>query len=292
MPGGKRLSMIESQLDWRQEIEKGHRFEFGANWAAFLNKLTPGRIAAAEQSLRKMLGGDRLDGKSFLDIGSGSGLFSLAARRLGARVTSFDYDPKSVACTAELKRRFFEGDPDWTVLEGSVLDRTFMTAFGRFDVVYSWGVLHHTGSLWRAVEAAASMVASDGIFAFALYEKTPLCGAWRVEKRAYTRAGPRIQALARRTFKLCYQTARLASGRGLKGASLERGMITDNDVHDWLGGYPYESTNPAEVRARMEALEFEPMHELPAKVHAAGLFGTGCSEYVYCRRPEPHDKSR
>jgi len=29
---------------------------------------------------------------------------------LGARVHSFDYDPQSVACTAELKRRYFEGD--------------------------------------------------------------------------------------------------------------------------------------------------------------------------------------
>ncbi len=50
---------------------------------------------------------ETLAGNSFLDVGSGSGLFSLAAMRLGAdRVHSFDYDPQSVGCTKELKRRF------------------------------------------------------------------------------------------------------------------------------------------------------------------------------------------
>src|ERR1044072_2056758 len=105
------------------EVAGGERFEFGKNWARFLELLDEGRIRSAEESLRTMLEVESLEGKSFLDIGSGSGLFSLAARRLGARVRSFDYDPRSVACARELRRRYFPDAGGWTIEEGSALDK-------------------------------------------------------------------------------------------------------------------------------------------------------------------------
>src|SRR6266699_7077195 len=117
------------------EVSRGQRFEFGANWARFLEALNDERIAQAEQSLRDMLGMSDLLGKSFLDIGSGSGLFSLAARRLGATVHAFDYDPQSVACTTELKRRYFPDDARWTIEEGSALNAAYTASLGTFDVV-------------------------------------------------------------------------------------------------------------------------------------------------------------
>ncbi len=147
---------------YASEVTAGQRFEFGANWTRFLRLLNEDRIKQAEQSLRDMLGFDDLTDKRFLDIGSGSGLFSLAARRLGASVHSFDYDLQSVACTQELKHRYFPDDTAWVVDEASVLDREYLSRLGQFDVLYSWGVLHHTGAMWQALENVAPLVNGGG----------------------------------------------------------------------------------------------------------------------------------
>ncbi len=102
-----------------EEVTSGQRFEFGKNWNSFLSVLNEERISQAQASLREMLGCEGLQGKTCLDIGSGSGLFSLAARRLGATVCSVDYDPQSVACTEEMCFRYFPEDPGWSVEQGS-----------------------------------------------------------------------------------------------------------------------------------------------------------------------------
>src|SRR5688572_6917957 len=147
----------------------GARFAFGENWRRFLKWLNDDRIALAEDSLRVLLDSSTLSEKKFLDIGSGSGLFSLAARRLGARVRSFDYDFESVACTAALRERYCPNDPEWIVERGSVLDEPYLSRLGTFDVVYSWGVLHQTGDMWRALEYVHKLVAPGGRLVIAIY---------------------------------------------------------------------------------------------------------------------------
>ncbi len=173
-----------------EEVAIGQRFEFGKNWQHFLRSLTPKRIGLAEDSLREMLGVPDLAGTSMLDVGSGSGLFSLAARRLGARVHSFDYDPYSVACTRSLREQFFPGDEQWTIEEGSALDADYMRSLGQYDLVYSWGVLHHTGAMWQALDNAVLPVAPGGRLFVAIYNTqylwTPL---HKVLKRSYVRSG-------------------------------------------------------------------------------------------------------
>src|SRR5579884_201022 len=167
---------------------KDERFAFGKNWANFLRRVDEDHILGAVNSLKNMLECDSLDGLSFLDIGSGSGLFSLAARRLGARVYSFDYDRDSVGCTQELRRRYFPDDPNWTVEQGSALDTEYVKSLGQFDIVYSWGVLHHTGAMWQALENAICPVASGGKLFIAIYNDTGTQTArWKSIKRTYNR---------------------------------------------------------------------------------------------------------
>jgi 2-polyprenyl-6-hydroxyphenyl methylase/3-demethylubiquinone-9 3-methyltransferase len=264
------------------------RFAFGRNWARFLTHLTPARIAAAEASLQQMLGCSDLAGRRFLDIGSGSGLFSLAARRLGAEVRSFDYDSDSVACTRELRRRYFPGDPHWQVGQGSVLDRPFMSGLGSFDVVYSWGVLHHTGQLWQALELASDAVAPGGQLFIAIYNHVgSQTTRWARIKRTYCR----LPKALRTPFALMVSAPGevKAFGRALlagrparyfrswtEDGQRMRGMTRWHDLIDWVGGYPYEAARVDEVFDACRKRGFT----LERLTSGAGL---GCNEFVFRR---------
>jgi len=228
-------------------------FAFGENWARFLTSLSDRQIEQATGAVSTLVGSD-LRGKTFVDIGSGSGLSSLAARRLGARVYSFDYDERSVACTQELRRRFFPHDEDWTVAQGSVLDRDYLATLGQFDIVYSWGVLHHTGQMWKAIENAAGLVRPGGLFIIGIYNfrgGRRGTATWTRLKRWYCSAA-RWQQLTWETAYVCWQLVSTAAvGRNpfrmIRDYHHGRGMSWRRDATDWLGGYPYEAATPAEI---------------------------------------------
>lgn len=240
----------------QSQIEGDHtRFEFGKNWSRFLESVDDVRIREAEQSLKEMLGIKTLQDKRFLDIGSGSGLFSLAARRLGARVHSFDYDPQSVACTAELKRRYYSNDTNWTITEGSVLDEEYMLSLGQFDVVYSWGVLHHTGAMRQAMENACLAVASGGQLYIAIYNDQGWRSIyWAQIKKLYNQV-PRMGKLATVSIVFLSWWAPKILRDSITGRPLlswkkyikKRGMSPWRDAVDWVGGYPFEVANPEEI---------------------------------------------
>lgn len=253
------------------------RFAFGANWRRFLRLVDEERIAAAERSLREMLSVEHLGGRRFLDVGCGSGLFGLAARRLGATVRAFDYDPQSVACAQRLRRRFAPDDPLWTIERGSVLDAEYLRALGPFDVVYAWGVLHHTGDLRQAMEKVLLPLAPGGRLAISLYNDQGWRSRyWRRVKQTYQRGRIARGAMVAVHAPLLLAprfAARLATGR----LKLERGMSLWHDLIDWLGGYPFEVARPDDVVAFYESRGLSLVGQ---KLCGQRL---GCNEFVFAR---------
>lgn len=265
------------------EIAQGKRFEFGLNWSKFLKRLNEERITRAEETLQKLLLLNDLRGASFLDIGCGSGLFSLAARRLGARVHSFDYDPRSVACTAELRRRYFPEDSNWRVTPGSVLDEAFVKSLEQFDVVYSWGVLHHTGAMWQALDNVRDLVKPEGRLALAIYNDQGTASRyWLIVKKTYNRlpAGLRWLTLWPAFIRLWGPTfirdfVRGTPFRTWTGYSDTRSMSPWRDVVDWVGGYPFEVAKPEEVFEFYRTKGFKMI-----RLNTCGG-GHGCNEFVF-----------
>ena len=269
-------------------MTKEARFAFGKNWQSFLAELDEDRIAQAVRSLQQLLGLQTLDGKRFMDLGCGSGLFSLAAQRLGAEVISIDYDKFSVACSEEVRDRFGSKSGKWDIHEGSVLDPVLMQSLGYADIVYSWGVLHHTGAMNEAISMAAERIGPNGVFCLAIYnDQGGASRRWLRIKRIYNAIPSWLRffwVLAVAAVYECkFALARLAKFRNplpfrdWQAKRKDRGMSAWHDWVDWVGGLPFEVAKPEQIvdllRQRGWVLE---------NMKTVGN-GWGCNEYVFSK---------
>ncbi len=272
------------EKSFESQTKSGERFRFGSNWASFLKNLSPDKLGIAQESLKEMLGLEDLKGKSFLDIGNGSGLFSLAARQLGATVHSFDFDPDSVQCALELRDRFFKGDPHWVIERGSALDAQFLAGLPKFDIVYSWGVLHHTGNMNLALENAMIPVKPKGQLFISIYnDQGWVSKFWLGVKKAYN-----ANALSRSVVWNAASFAFVAGAGAMDLVRLRnplsrysvykenRGMSLLHDWKDWVGGLPYEFASPGYIKNFYASRGFKLQKLKTCK-------GYGCNEFVFQR---------
>ena len=276
-----------SKKEFYTEIENKKRFEFGKNWKQFLKKITNERIIIAKNSLVKMLDSNNLSEKKFIDIGCGSGLFSLSARDLGAKVFSFDFDEYSVWCTENLREKFNFADENWVVRQGSIIDRKFVNSLGKFDIVYSWGVLHHTGKMWSAIDNAISLVDNKGTLFISIYNDQGLKSHfWWAIKWFYNYL-PKVlkKPFAFITSFLIIFIMLVKYTLKLKPMVIlgpmfnykkNRGMDYITDIIDWYGGFPYEFANYDYLIDYIEDKGFKLKNSKRTTSH-------GCNEMVFTK---------
>jgi ubiquinone/menaquinone biosynthesis C-methylase UbiE len=275
---------MESSQDKNLEAH----FSFGQNWSDYSELVEERHVLSAEEDLTRLMGADGFADRKWCDLGCGSGIHAIAAARLGAIVSAVDIDPQSIATTEKLAKKFgVEGTV--ASFNNSVFDLPFTR--NSFDIVYSWGVLHHTGDMWSAITEASHLVSeTEGSqFVIALYRETRLCQLWKIEKRFYKDASPLIQGLIRRLFVLAYDFSLILRRRSpwshRRNYFQMRGMSFRHDVHDWLGGYPYESASAQELVETMKQIGFTLLREFVRTPNYTpwGFFGSGCDEFVFER---------
>lgn len=258
-------------------------FSFGSNWKRYLDDFTEARLEAAVKSLQEFSGLHDLHGHSFLDFGCGSGIFSMAARELGAEsVTSIDIDPGSVECVSSLRDR--RGKPEnWRVLQGSALDQALITSLGSSSFVYSWGVLHHTGSMYDAIRNVAALVAPGGLYYLGIYNRNKHAPKWLRVKRIYNRMPMFLKPLMVGGYVAINMLMILREGenpfRVIRSHGSSRGMSWLSDIRDWLGGLPYEFASVEEIETFVSGLGFETKRVRPNGSH-------GCNEFLFIRSSE------
>ena len=262
------------------------RYDFGRNWSTLAEGFEDDHVARAGKDLQRLVGD--IAGQTFLDLGCGSGLHSVAALRLGAgAVYAVDYDPRCVEVARATLRRF-SPHGNWRVERADVLARHTLPD-QRFDMVYSWGVLHHTGDMWSAIRNSAALVAPRGGLAIAIYVRTPLCGVWRLEKQVYSRL-ERLRPAIKLPFIAALLLARAIRHRDaiayVRNYRRSRGMEFLVDVDDWLGGFPYESASPDRLEAFVEGLGFRLKQSFNTGSRL-GILGSGCGEWRFERMGGP-----
>ena len=226
------------------------RFEFGQNWNSFSEKIDHERLEIAKESLMKMFNVGELKGKTFLDVGCGSGLFSLAAVELGASVTSFDYDTEAVQTALKIRRDYNVSESHWKITSGSILDGEFISNLGKFDFVYCWGVAHHTGAMWLALSNLKYLVNQKGRLFIAIYNDQGFKSRiWWLIKYFYCSLPNPLKTpfvilfgmlnllliIFRDTLKVNFSFL-----KKLLNYKRDRGMSLFTDLRDWYGGFPYE----------------------------------------------------
>lgn len=262
------------------------QFDFGENWVDFSNAVSSESFNQARQQFLELTGEVINEDKSFLDVGFGQGFNLLSATVQGMDVVGCDINPKCAeALKINVEHFGLDGANEKVHIHiGSILDDSTISLLaddtlsdnGQFDIVHSWGVLHHTGNMNKAIDNAVSLVKPGGHFVVALYNKHWTSPIWTGIKWFYCHVPSFIQKAMVHTLYGVIWLAKLVVTRK-NPFKMQRGMNFYHDVVDWVGGYPYEYASQKEVveMLKMHGMSLEKV--IPAEVP------TGCNQFVFVK---------
>ncbi len=240
---------FKNQLTNMQETGE---FSFGFNWLDYVKTRLNNEIIEAHVNDLKTIydkAGIDLKNKSVFDIGCGSGLSSLSFAKLGAsKIVGIDVDPYSVEASNYTKDNFLNNRIEWDIHHHSILSE-LLHPEQSFDIVYSWGVLHHTGDMWNAIRNAVKNVRVGGFFHVALYRSGPTYNQHLTDKFKFTLASMEEKMSTLYNYKHLKKNP---------WAINNRGMNKFHDALDWLGGLPYEVCDPEVLNIWLSKYGFDP----------------------------------
>lgn len=247
-------------------------FKFGKNWKNYSNKITKVNIEDSLRDLKYLLKSLKLKNNlTFIDVGCGSGVHSIAAKKLGFKVTSVDRDKTCIITTKKNFNKFYNSNKT-TIFQDDILNTK---VFKKYDIVYSWGVLHHTGNLWKALNNVKKLVKKNGYLIISLYKKTAFDRMWVFIKRYYNKF-----RVFRYFINILFMPFFFYISK--KSRSYRRGQNWYFDAIDWLGGYPYETMSPEKMKFHFSGFQMIYIsRNKPMKYK--GFFGSECAEFIFKR---------
>jgi 2-polyprenyl-6-hydroxyphenyl methylase/3-demethylubiquinone-9 3-methyltransferase len=279
---GDKKPLAQTSVYWKYTHLVSKTFRFGKNWKTFNLKSDLSHIEHSQKSLDALIGKDVICNKTVLDIGCGSGIHALSFLRAGAKyIKCIDLDPDAVETTVS---RLEEYNPDkWNAQIANILD-VKSNSHEFFDIVFSWGVLHHSGNLMMAIKNSADFCKDGSLLILAIYRRTSLCTFWKIEKKIYNIVPSVFRRIIDLTFACVFLFAKWTQGNSprafVKNYRMQRGMDFMTDIRDWLGGYPYESASPATIHNFLTVRGFN-LIKSNIRDQQFGFLGSGCNEYIY-----------
>lgn len=120
------------------------------------------------------------EGKKVLDLGCGGGRWSFGLASLGAEITAVDVNKSALRSTEEALKPFSSKKHRFILSQIETLDAVLPN--DNFDLVWSWGVIHHCSSFTKALRTAGNYVKDGGLLYLYLYGRESVPYANDIEK--------------------------------------------------------------------------------------------------------------